>query len=282
MLGEDKGETLSAAGSGVDMWKYKARNNLMFLPDANTNPYPDASSLSASAPSIPISNARPSVKHSNTRLHEDDPTWTAGVTGENGRGKSKSVRGSSPSRSLIDAAVRGTPYRDTDQLPSVNNYPLVRPDASPSPHDLPSLLTWGTLLATPRALEDSKGDDDPLEERPAFRLPETKRRDELGRRLAEKASRAMSDRARGFTSRSAAAKGSSSSALGKAPGSMGPPATPRRHADSLTPAAKRLLEKTVGRTPVSASRTASGSGSGSSRPQKNIGWTPTPRYPRPS
>lgn len=83
----------------------------MFLPDANTNPYPDASSLSASAPSIPISNARPSVKHSNTRLHEDDPTWTAGVTGENGRGKSKSVRGSSPSRSLIDAAVRGTPCK---------------------------------------------------------------------------------------------------------------------------------------------------------------------------
>ncbi|OWZ76745.1 protein DGCR14 [Cryptococcus neoformans Bt85] len=310
VLGEEKGETLSAAGSGVDMWKYKARNNLMFLPDANTNPYPDPSSsslslslstsTSTSAPPIPISAARPSVKHSNTRLHEDDPTWTA-AGGKNGeKSKGGSVRASSPSRSLIDAAVRGTPYRqgDTNQLPSINNYPLVRPDASPSPHDLPSLLTWGTLLATPRALDGGSrsssnndngigiGMGDPLDAQgqeqgqPAFRLPETKKRDEIGRRLADKASRSMRDRARGFTSRPS----SSSSGLrgGKTPGSMGPPATPRRHADSLTPAAKRLLEKTVGRTPMSASRTGSGAGgeSRSSRPQKNMGWTPTPRYSR--
>ncbi|OXG77492.1 protein DGCR14 [Cryptococcus neoformans A2-102-5] len=301
VLGEEKGETLSAAGSGVDMWKYKARNNLMFLPDANTNPYPDPSSsslslsTSTSAPPIPISAARPSVKHSNTRLHEDDPTWTA-AGGKNGeKSKGGSVRASSPSRSLIDAAVRGTPYRqrDTNQLPSINNYPLVRPDASPSPHDLPALLTWGTLLATPRALDGGSrssnndngiGMGDPLEaqeqEQPAFRLPETKKRDEIGRRLADKASRSMRDKARGFTSRPS----SSSSGLrgGKTPGSMGPPATPRRHADSLTPAAKRLLEKTVGRTPMSASRTGSGAGreSRSSRPQKNMGWTPTPRYSR--
>ncbi|OWZ28993.1 protein DGCR14 [Cryptococcus neoformans c45] len=302
VLGEEKGETLSAAGSGVDMWKYKARNNLMFLPDANTNPYPDPSSsslslslsTSTSAPPIPISAARPSVKHSNTRLHEDDPTWTAG--GKNGEKSKGSVRASSPSRSLIDAAVRGTPYRqgDTNQLPSINNYPLVRPDASPSPHDLPSLLTWGTLLATPRALDGGSrssssndngiGIGDPLDaqeqEQSAFRLPETKKRDEIGRRLADKASRSMRDRARGFTSRPS----SSSSGLrgGKTPGSMGPPATPRRHADSLTPAAKRLLEKTVGKTPMSVSRTGSGAGgeSRSSRPQKNMGWTPTPRYSR--
>lgn len=184
---------------------------------------------------------------------------------------------------------------DTNQLPSINNYPLVRPDASPSPHDLPSLLTWGTLLATPRALDGGSrssnndngiGMGDPLDAQeqeqgqPAFRLPETKKRDEIGRRLADKASRSMRDRARGFTSRPS----SSSSGLrgGKTPGSMGPPATPRRHADSLTPAAKRLLEKTVGRTPMSASRTGSGAGgeSRSSRPQKNMGWTPTPRYSR--
>lgn len=91
----------------------------MFLPDANTNPYPDPSSsslslstsTSTSAPPIPISAARPSVKHSNTRLHEDDPTWTA-AGGKNGeKSKGGSVRASSPSRSLIDAAVRGTPCK---------------------------------------------------------------------------------------------------------------------------------------------------------------------------
>lgn len=143
-------------------------------------------------------------------------------------------------------------------MPSVNDYALVRPDASPSPQDLPFLLTSGTLLATPRPLGGQ--DADPLldaDKRPAFKLPETKKRDELGRRLADKASRSMRDRARlsrGY--------------------SMAPPATPRRQADSLTPAAKRLLEKTVGRTPGGASRTPSGS------TRMNRGWTPTPRYSR--
>ncbi|ADV25421.1 Conserved hypothetical protein [Cryptococcus gattii WM276] len=280
VLGEEKAETLSAAGSGVDMWKYKARNNLMFLPDANTNPYPDPSSSTSIPTSTSTSTStslgpRPSVKHANTRLHEDDPTWDAGTSGEKLKRRSSSVRGSSPSRSLIDAAVRGTPYRQEGEMPSVNDYPLVRPDASPSPHDLPSLLTWGTLLATPRPLGGEGGD--PLEgedERPAFKLPETKKRDELGRRLADKASRSMRDRARGYSKTpSSVLRGE----RGKVLGSMGPPATPRRQADSLTPAAKRLLEKTVGRTPMSASRTASASGSS----RKNMGWTPTPRYSRP-
>lgn len=263
----------------------------MFLPDADTNPYPDPSSST----SIPIPTSlgpRPSVKHANTRLHEDDPTWVADVSGE----KLKSVRASSPSRSLIDAAVRGTPCkflyssrsetvtdffprvdRRDGEMPSVNDYALVRPNASPSPHDLPSLLTWGTLLATPRALGGEGQGGDPLleaDERPAFKLPETKKRDELGRRLADKASRSMRDRARGYSKTPSSVR---TGERGKILGSMAPPATPRRQADTLTPAAKRLLEKTVGRTPMGANRTASGSGSS----QKNRGWTPTPRYSRP-
>lgn len=88
----------------------------MFLPDANTDPYPDPSSST----SIPtgISGQRPSVKHANTRLHEDDPTWAAGTSStsrekmlKRKNSSSGSVRGSSPSRSLIDAAVRGTPCK---------------------------------------------------------------------------------------------------------------------------------------------------------------------------
>lgn len=258
VLGEERADTLSAAGSGVDLWKYKARNNFMFLPDADTNPYPDPSSST----SIPIPTSlslgpRRSVKHANTRLLGDDPISVAGVSGEKSN-RGGSVRASSPSSSLIDAAVRGTPYRQDGDMPSVNDYALVRPDASPSPQDLPFLLTSGTLLATPRPLGGQ--DADPLldaDKRPAFKLPETKKRDELGRRLADKASRSMRDRARlsrGY--------------------SMAPPATPRRQADSLTPAAKRLLEKTVGRTPGGASRTPSGS------TRMNRGWTPTPRYSR--
>lgn len=80
----------------------------MFLPDANTNPYPDPSSSTSTSTS---GGPRPSVKYANTRLHDDDPSWaagTSGTSGENSKRSSSSVRGSSPSRSLIDAAVRGT------------------------------------------------------------------------------------------------------------------------------------------------------------------------------
>jgi len=141
-------------------------------------------------------------------------------------------------------------------MPSVNNYPLLPNDPSPSPTDLPSVLTWGTLLSTPRALDSN---DDPLDlSRPSFRMPVNKRRDELGRKLADKASRSMKARAAGFTPRPNAAlrnlaeKTQKSARAERTPGKMLPPiSTPRR--EGLTPAAKRLLERSVAWSPASQS-----------------------------
>ena len=143
-------------------------------------------------------------------------------------------------------------------MPSVNDYPLLPRDPSPSPTELPSLLTWGTLLSTPRALD---GNDDPLDlSQPSFRMPENKRRDDLGRKLADKASRSMNARAAGFTPRpntalrNLAEKSQQSVRGTKTPGKMLPPSsTPKRMSEGLTPAGKRLLERSIARTPVSQS-----------------------------
>lgn len=169
--------------------------------------------------------------------------------------------------------------RPKDSMPSVNNYPLLPTEPSPSPQDLPSLLTWGTLLSTPRTLD---GSSDPLdgsgsETGRKFRLPETSRRDTLGRKLADKASRAMNERARSYTLRpaggsalsaalrSAADKTVRGTPRGSRSGEMGPPGagpmTPK--ASGLTPAGRMLLERSLGRTPGSGSGSpAGGSGRG--------------------
>lgn len=163
---------------------------------------------------------------------------------------------------------------------TVNNYPLLPQDASPSPSDMPSLLTWGTLLATPRALD---GGDDPLDG-PSFRMPASNRRDEIGRKLGDKASRSMNERAKGFTPRpnsalrALAGKTVQRGGRGDAtPGSMAPPsATPQRR-ENLTPAGKRLLERSLGVSGrIRGAAQERNSGWGKSSTSSSLGWTPSP------
>lgn len=183
-------------------------------------------------------------------------------------------------------------------------------DPSPAPENLPSLLTWGTLLATPKALD---GSDDPLETTGRqFRLPANQRRDEIGRKLGNKASRDMNERAKGYTPRPSgsslkstlkAAADRTRTRIGGTPvggngGMLPPSSTPRR--EGLTPAGKRLLERSmVGRSPMSSSASKSGAsgrnrsavmemgsgwGSGSAGGKgKKVGemsWTPSPAHSR--
>ncbi|WVQ95318.1 hypothetical protein IAU59_002413 [Kwoniella sp. CBS 9459] len=331
-MGDEERETVSLGGSGADQWGYKTRNNLMFPADANTAPYPKLKPVSDTTNTQAIANP-PSISHANTRLPDDDE---AGPASASKAGSSR--RGSSPARSWVDAAVRGTPYHREPSMPTIDNYPLLPNDPSPAPHELPSLLTWGTLLSTPRALDGDGSSDDPLDSNstPArsFTMPETKRRDELGRKLGDKASRSMNARARSFlppltpqsrststTTPSRAASSSSaslSSAIRSAAdktktqrsvrdgggeihygtgGRMLPPvATPRR-ADNLTPAARKLLERSVGRSPMSTSLAAGGMSTGgrnrgavmesrsgwaglggsAAKSEKRMSWTPSPR-----
>jgi len=258
VLGNEREEYLPLSGSGGDQWGYKVclllnenadeqtRNNFFFPADANTAPYP-----TGAAPKPIGRSAPPTISHAATRLPDEDEVRPLGLRA----GTTSSRRGSSPARSLIDAAVKGTPYRpNTDEGPSIGNYSLVPNDPSPSPQELPSLLTWGALASTPRALD---GGDDPLDtSRPSFKLPENKRRDELGRKLGNKASKAINERARAYTPQRASGSSALSAALrsaadrttrnrgDKTPGKMLPPSTPR--ADTLTPAARQLLQRSMG------------------------------------
>lgn len=174
---------------------------------------------------------------------------------------------------------------------------MLPTDPDPTPEDLPPLMTWGKLLATPRALDDS---GDPLDlSGPSFRLPDTKRRDDIGRKLGNKAGKSIADRAKAHaprpipstpsltdTLRAAAAKTRSGDRSVRG-GPMLPPSTPRREGN-LTPAARSLLDRTVGRTPqrgglgalsVSARARSSIMEKGSGWGKSNVAgrsWTPSP------
>ena len=74
----------------------------MFPADADSNPYPK----SRNAAALPMDAGRqapPAISHANTRLPDEEEVGLAGGT------RSGSRRGSSPARSWVDAAVKGTP-----------------------------------------------------------------------------------------------------------------------------------------------------------------------------
>lgn len=281
----------------------------MFPADADEDPYPK---LHRPPPkNTGRTAAPPTISHAATRLPDDDEMRPARTSNRPRTSTGSSHRGSSPARSWIDAAVKGTPYHsgggedDSDQGPSIGNYSLVPNDPSPSPQDLPSLLTWGTLASTPRAL-DGINSNDPLDSsRPSFKLPDNKRRDEIGRKLGNKASRAINERAKAYTPQRSSGSGSSAlsaalrsaadksqrSTRGQTPrNGMLPPSTPRP--DTLTPAARQLLQRSMGVTSKSGLGTAgrnrgavmekgSGWGGTTSRPGKEVGkmnWTPSPAH----
>ncbi|KAF7307035.1 hypothetical protein MIND_00496500 [Mycena indigotica] len=247
--------------ASVDTWSFKTRNSLMFAPDADVTPYRI------------VPNSKPDsrvIVHNSTRLVEHDDS--------DSRFRSASAP-PSPTRSHINAAITGTPYRP--RSPTINNFSLVPNLPSPTPEQLgpkavKQLMTWGTLNATPRVI--SQTDDLPPPNTP-FHIAKPTSREEISYKLANKASKSLRMKA-GLMG------------LGRTPviggtarkGTMGPPiGTPRRSeaAGNLTPAARRLLDRTLG---TAATRRAeamdrvAGWESGQKRDQdlNRVRWTPTP------
>ncbi|EGN94710.1 hypothetical protein SERLA73DRAFT_187770 [Serpula lacrymans var. lacrymans S7.3] len=271
-----KKDTRSA---GVDGWKFKTRNSLMFSPDADIAPYTvsDSNTISKKAQENPGV-----IKHGNTRLPEEDESRPRGLSAP-----------PSPTHSRVAAAITGTPYRP--RSPTTGSYPLVPNIPSPTPSDMgpkavKQLMTWGTLNATPRILSQS---DDPAEAAPPpstpFHLPAPSSRETISHQLSARASRSLRAKAGllGLASigqtpiRSSTPHRSS----GKS-GSMGPPTWTPRRADApgnLTPAAKRLLDRTSMKTAAvrraeAMSRTSGweGNGKGKDVDLNRVRWTPTP------
>ena len=82
----------------------QTRNNLMFGPETNRTPYPTITSLNT-VPTVPKE-----IRHANTRLVEEAEPSQSQASG--------SRRGSSPARSWVEAAVKGTPCPFTPDLTS--------------------------------------------------------------------------------------------------------------------------------------------------------------------
>ncbi|KAF8078503.1 nuclear protein DGCR14 [Lyophyllum atratum] len=251
--------------AGVDGWKFKARNSLMFPPDADQSPYhPPHLTEAASDPKV--------IKYGNTRLSEYEHSSSSS------RGQSAPP---SPTRSRIDAAITGTPYRP--RSPTVNDFSLVPNLPSPTASELgptavKQLMTWGTLNATPRII--SQSEDPLLPPSTPFHIPAITSREMISHKLSNKASKSLRTKAGllglGQTGRTPARR----------KGDMPPPSwTPRRSEapGNLTPAARRLLERTTMGTAAirraeAMERSAGWEGGvkGKDKDLNRVRWTPTP------
>lgn len=158
------------------------------------------------------------------------------------------------------------------------------PSPTPSelgPEAVKQLMTWGTLNATPRILSQS---DDAVEPLPPpstpFHIPGPSLRESISHKLSAKASKSLRAKAellQGGRTPGAAASGSRKGS------SMGPPTwTPRRTEGNLTPAAKRLLDRsTLGTAAHRAEATVrptawEGSQGDGKKDMNQVRWTPTP------
>ncbi|KAG6860113.1 hypothetical protein C0995_015551 [Termitomyces sp. Mi166 len=250
--------------AGVDGWKFKARNSLMFPPDADESPYHQ----------IPEAVVNPKViKYNNTRLPENEHSLSSS--------EGQSVP-PSPTRSRINAAITGTPYRP--KSPTSSNFSLVPDLPSPTaselgPTAMKQLMTWGTLNATPRIISQDNSALPPPNT--PFHIPAMSSREMISHKLSTKASKSLRAKA-GLLGLST--PGIRATPTAKGP--MAPPSwTPRRSeaAGNLTPAARRLLERSTMRT-AGIQRTepmerSAGWKSGAKVKDKDLNrvrWTPTP------
>lgn len=173
-------------------------------------------------------------------------------------------------------------YSDKASSPKNDGFGLVPATPSPNPEELgpaavKQLMTWGTLDATPRIISS----DDPAgvpEPNTPFRIADPSNRERISHKLSTNASKSL--RAKAILLGGGKTPGiSRTSLLGGARGNMGPPTwTPKRTeaAGNLTPAAKRLLNKTMASRRSDATPSWQGGSSAKDKDLNKIRWTPTP------
>jgi len=277
--------------AGVDGWKFKARNTLMFPPDADVAPYdpskPSAKAADKGEPKL--------IVYGNTRLSEQEESTSAthGLSAP-----------ASPTRSRIDAAIAGTPCTcihserlscrlnilpDRSTSPRVNDFSYVPAIPSPTPSELgpaavKQLMTWGTLNATPRILSQTDDPADASMPPPStpFHISAPSARETLSHKLSSSAAKSLRVKANLLNS-ARSRRTSAPSGSGQKSGMAPPSWTPRRAdaAGSLTPAAKRLLDRTTMGTAATRRAEAMGrmsgwEGRGKEKDMNRVRWTPTP------
>lgn len=182
-------------------------------------------------------------------------------------------------------------HSDRPKSPTGDNFSLVPSVPSPTPSELgptamKQLMTWGTLNATPRILSQT---DDPAElssDMPPpstpFHITAPSARERISHKLSSNAAKSLRAKA-SLLSVPGIARTPAGSHSRKS--SMPPPSwTPRRAeaAGGLTPAAKRLLDRSTMGTAAARRAEAMGrmagweGGAKKDKDLNRIRWTPTP------
>ena len=255
----------------------------MFAPDADVSPH-SGRNVSGVPPDPK------SIKHGNTRLPEQDESTS-----------STRSEPPSPTRSRINAAIVGVPCMSScsplvlfhsldllsDKPSSLENdgFGLVPAMPSPTPEELgpvavQQLMTWGKLEATPRIISSDDPIDVPEPSTP-FRIDGPSNRERISHKLSANASKSL--RAKAILLGGGKPSGiSRTSSSERTRGNMGPPSwTPKRSevVGNLTPAAKRLLNRTMASRRSDVTEKTSNWQGGSSAKEKDLNrvrWTPTP------
>jgi len=173
---------------------------------------------------------------------------------------------------------------DKPSSPENNGFGLVPAMPSPTPEELgpaavKELMTWGTLDATPRIISSDDPADVPEPSTP-FRIAGPSSRERISHKLSANASKSL--RAKAILLGGGKMPGMPRTSLERTRGDMGPPTwTPKRAeaVGNLTPAAKRLLNRTMASRRSEAMEKTSNWQGGSSAKEKDLSkirWTPTP------
>lgn len=207
--------------AGVDTWKYKTRNHVMYIPEGED--------LSA-AELLELKKKKPrKIVHENTRFHLNP--W-------NSQKSKEVIKQAASEKALLHSGRIGHDGKELEvsATPRVNGYGFV---ATPSPApgvDESPLMTWGEIEGTPFQLDPK---ETPLvpSDAPAFKIPEVPRRDQLAMELAEKSSKQHRDKKKNALKLASRLASPLTGANRK--GSL-------ERISSLSPAAQRLLGTRIG------------------------------------
>ena len=179
---------------------------------------------------------------------------------------------------LVSFLIRPYPNHRVSDVPREDRsqFSLVPAVPSPTasqlgPTAVNKLMTWGTITSTPRILSSDPDAGPIAEPSTPFHLPGPTPRERTAHKLASSASRSLRAKASLLSGTPMANRRSSTAA----------PGTPRANQGLLTPAARRLLDRTAG-LGTSASRRAdamrqeAGWEGGKSKDLGRVRWTPSP------
>lgn len=228
--------------SMIETWNYTNKNALMY--------YPDDVELSVTEKIEGKFTKRQQIQHENSRFKRDPFPNDSCDNKLAAAAEAASRLAAKQGKVGVDGQIQGA-----GETPRVNGYGFV---ATPSPApgvDASPLMTWGSIEGTPFQLD---GGDTPITAAPGptFKMPEPKKRDQLGLALADKVNRKHRQKRRDALARATAL-------IGRSPKHMN---TVDR-LEQMSPAAQRLASQRLGiRTGTDKSLRAS--------------YTPSPSYPR--